>query len=555
MESAQTHSSAQELAVQNQLSFAERLLRGVASATSALLTVRNYEESIQSALTILGNATQVDRAYIFQRHVDPHNQQNLMSQRWEWVAPGVSPEIDNPDLQNLQFEEFAPRWYWELSQGRAISGLVDSFPETEQEILKPQNIISIVVVPILIQTEFWGFIGFDDCCRGHDWSDNEVAALQATGHSFGGAVARYKAEQHLKRANLALRKQTRKLKQAKVQADRANRAKDTFLANMSHELRTPLNGILGYIQILERSTHLDHREKRGLTTIHQCATHLLSLINDILDLTKIEAEKFELSTDEIQVPKFLHEVFDMCQNQAKAKQLELSLAIAPDVPQRVRADAKRLRQTLLNLISNAIKFTDVGRVVLRVSCEQTYPLKALPSDSGESPPQPIRFTVEDTGIGIDPADFSRLFQPFEQLGNPQHHGEGTGLGLSISQRIIQAMGSTIEVTSEPGQGSHFSFVLTLPAVSTVRRDPGPVSTAADPVPDPTRQAMILPPVHQLETLLQLAQEGRLKKLVESVQEMAQAETQYRPFSETLHQLAQEFKIEEIERLLTTYLQG
>ncbi|MBI3144697.1 MAG: response regulator, partial [Pseudogulbenkiania sp.] len=235
---------------------------------------------------------------------------------------------------------------------------------------------------------------------------------------------------------------------AKDASEMANRAKSLFLANMSHELRTPLNGILGYAQVLQRDKMLGDRQIARLNVIQQSGEHLLTLINDILDLAKIEAGKLELSVSDMSLASFLYSIAEVIRVRAEQKGLDFVCDMAPDLPGAIRADERRLRQVLLNLLANAVNFTDSGRVSLYV---------------GVVPRNRLRFEVRDTGIGIGEDQLEAVFQPFEQAGAARRPG-GTGLGLAISRQFVRLMGSDIQVESRVGQGSTFRFDVEVPVV-------------------------------------------------------------------------------------------
>jgi len=245
---------------------------------------------------------------------------------------------------------------------------------------------------------------------------------------------------------------------AKEAADAANKAKSEFLANMSHELRTPLNAILGFTQVMNRDPFLSTEQQQHLGIINRAGEHLLELINDILEMSKIEAGRIALNETSFDLYRLLDSLREMLQLKASSKGLQLLFDYAPNVPRYVQTDERKLREVLINLLGNAIKFTQQGRVTLRVSIENGGKEdKEDFSENASLSSYSLFFEVEDTGAGIAPEELDELFTAFGQTETGRKSGEGTGLGLPISQKFVQLMGGTITVSSNPAQGTTFAF--------------------------------------------------------------------------------------------------
>lgn len=300
-----------------------------------------------------------------------------------------------------------------------------------------------------------------------------LLAAAALGLVYGGVGLRFRAvERQRQRLERLVEERTRQLQETLLQLERsrdaaeaANRAKSTFLANMSHEFRTPLNAILGFTQVLVRDEQLQDDQRENLEIIQRSSEHLLGLINDVLDMSKIEAGRTVLNERGFDLHRMLEGLEEMFALRADRKGLALTMELAPDMPRYLRGDEGKLRQVLMNLLGNAVKFTQDGRVILRA-----WPCSA--SGDPRAKGNWLHFEVEDTGPGIAPEELEQLFLPFVQTRSGQEAQEGTGLGLPISQQYVRLMGGEITVQSEPARGSVFGFELPLETIG-----PGEMETA------------------------------------------------------------------------------
>ncbi len=409
-------------------------------ASHAALFKANEDELdalLEHVLRLFGEYVGVDRSYIFRFD----NSGEQMSNTHEWCAAEVSPEKEN--LQDLPVSLF-PAWMDTLRQRRIVHiPQVETLPDSwqaEREMLGAQGIQSLLVLPVYSGNREIGFIGFDAVRKCRHWGADERSLLSILSDSVGVALDRADKTRDLRRAS-------ERAHQLAQQAENANRTKSLFLANMSHEIRTPLNAILGFSQVLARDPVMGPQQRESLYAIIRGGEHLLQLINDVLDMSKIEAGRTTLTPSLFSPSRLFDDVRRSFAVRARQKGVEFRVGVHASVPARVEGDEGKLRQVLFNLTGNAFKFTHKGAVTVKVRARHV---------PGSEEHVMLEVEVADTGSGIALEDQGRLFQPFVQVGEGARSG-GTGLGLAISRKFVELMGGRITAESILGQGTCFRF--------------------------------------------------------------------------------------------------
>ncbi|MDG5767201.1 PAS domain S-box protein [Balneolales bacterium ANBcel1] len=425
----------EQKAAERELSNSYDYQKTVSLVSSSLVKVKaeTYDQTVNRILAETARYFAADRAYLFLFSEDLATKTNTH----EWCAEGIDPHIS--DMQQVPVD---PLPWWKkkiLNKERVHIPEVAALPETaaaEKALFMSQDIKSLLTVPLANEDRYFGFIGLDMVKKHYSWNTQEMERLQTIAHILADSMVRLAKE--------------RELVVAKQEADQANKAKSQFLANMSHEIRTPLNGVIGFTELLAK-TPLSEAQKQYVDNATMSGHSLMQIINDILDFSKIEAGALELDPVRTDIIGLLENSVDVIAFHAGRKHIEILLDIDADTPRYAVVDPVRLKQIIVNLLGNAVKFTETGEIELKVVFEEER-------DSGQGH---FHFSVRDTGIGISKAQQKKLFKAFSQADSSttRKYG-GTGLGLMISQMIAQKMGSTIALESQREKGSLFYFSIT-----------------------------------------------------------------------------------------------
>jgi len=413
------------------LSEFQRILMNMASKYINL-PYSDVDQAKQTSLKEVGDFVEADRAYIFEFYWDKKTTSNT----YEWCRDGIEPQKEH--LQEIPMDA-VPKWVDLNVKGQMVDikdvKLLNK-KDPARLFLEPQGIKSLLAIPIMNGTHCEGFVGFDSVKQKKVYSEREKSLLKFFSQILLNIDTRAKLEENLI-------KETKK-------ALAANRAKSDFLANMSHEIRTPLNGVIGFCSVL-MDTELTEAQKEYTDTIMSSGRALLEIINDILDLSKIEAGKMELNPEKTDLQKLVRNATTIVNLKADERKNKLFYTIDPEVPGFISIDPVRLKQILINLLSNAAKFTKNGEIEL--SCK-------LSKKDEQNKSCTLEFSVRDTGIGIKEINRKKILEPFSQEDYTitKRYG-GTGLGLAIIKSLLSKMDSQLRIESEYGEGSVFSFPL------------------------------------------------------------------------------------------------
>jgi signal transduction histidine kinase/CheY-like chemotaxis protein len=397
-----------------------------------------FEQDLRCCMGMMARSVNADRMRIFQNRSEGGEVACTLIHEWLRDAP------PSQELSKIYFSynRDAPNWYQQFIKHQCVNSLVRELPDLERDMLVPLDIRSILCVPLFFHEEFWGFISFDDCRNERVFSIDEEGLMSSGAILMVNALERNDMEKDLIRAH--------------EEAVASTEAKSRFLANMSHEMRTPLNAIIGLTELILGSAMLHNEDEENLGKIYNSGMILLGIINDLLDLSKIESGKFEIIPVEYDMPSLINDTVTLNSVRIGSKPITFNLHLDAHIPGFLRGDDLRIKQMLNNLLSNAFKYTKQGRVDWTISCRR----------DGDS----VWFTsvIKDTGVGIRPDDLQKLFSDYNQVDTRSNRNiEGTGLGLSITRRMAEMMDGGITVESEYGAGTTFTLTVRQGFVSDV----------------------------------------------------------------------------------------
>ena len=422
--------------IQRELIRQRSILHGMALASNHLLTNEDFDSAVSYALESIGLASGIDQIFIYKNISENSSREKKVKRIYEYINPSIKKQVDTKEAEEISFTYRANSWYKPLLQGKTIKGFSKEFQPNIKQLFENQLINSIMILPVIDPKNhmFWGFVGFADSTDDHLWTIAEETVLSMLANNIAGALRRQKSQEELR--------------EAMVMAKSADRAKSEFLASMSHEIRTPMNGVIGMTSLLLLS-ELTPTQREYVNIIENSGEGLMNIINEILDFSKIESGRMELEETSFDLRLCVEDVLDLMAPKSLEKHLDIIYFIDPQIHQHIFGDGFRLRQIIVNLVSNAIKFTNKGDILITITLASQDGLDVA-----------LEFSVQDTGIGIPSEKIDSLFSPFTQVdaSTTRKYG-GTGLGLAITASLVKLMHGRIWVISEYGKGSDFRFTI------------------------------------------------------------------------------------------------